>query len=890
MEKIPRCSLRALAGKLGRAFVVTLLPEVMFSALIHPQRSLSAKLFWRFFLISLPLLAAGGVIVSSFAQQQLRQEASENLAAVAGDKAGRIETYARGKLNEVEFIASQPYMPMLLATDTDTREKQKLFLFLQSVEGFSNIYLFSSSGHLVFAEDGSKVSTPELSRTVDQTRTLLSAEISNYIRDPATQIPAVYVSAPVFGPGGSISGIVAARLSNNEIYRVVDDYSNLGRTGETMIAQAGPDDIVVVAPLRQQPNAAFHLKFSTQNAPSAIAAAVAGMRIQSVTTDYLGKQVLSVSRYLPSLGWGLVVEMDTDEIFAPAANLRHGMWLGGIILVFFFFVGAQVTARSLNHPLHVLTDAARKIEQGDLSTRVDMNSRKDEFSYLAQTFNAMIRQIQDATQKLRETNESLEQKVAARTDDLKIKTAEAERANRAKSEFLANMSHEIRTPLNAILGYAQILFRDGALHPFQRDAIGTIIKSSDHMLMLINEILDLSKIDAGRMELFPVDFNLKKTIEEMEDLFQPECEEKGLGLRLQFAEEERSFPVHGDQGKVRQVLINLIGNAVKFTQRGSVKVLIRKGDSNLVTFTVTDTGPGIPATMRELIFEPFQQGPLAGAVGGTGLGLAIAKKQVEVMGGQLVLASPPEGGARFHFTIPLAPALRALADRTKEVERLAPGSQVCALVVDDIRENREILSQVLERVGCEVLVATNGAEAIEATATAGLDVIFMDIRLPGIGGLEAIQDIRQRLKEKAPKIIAISASAFEHEKALYLREGCDDFIAKPFRTEQIFASLSNLLDVSFTYRPQNKSLSELPLIDLAGIPLPEDLVNRMVVAGELHSATVLKRCLKEVEDLGPAEKRLAFHLRDFLSRCDMMAIQSIIAQIPVRMESSASVP
>ena len=859
----------------------------MLSDLVHPQRSLSAKLFWRFLLISLPLLAAGGVIVSSFAQTQLRREASEKLAAVAADKAGRIETYARGKLNEVEFIASQPYMPILLAEGADSKDKQALYVFLQSIEGFSNIYLFSSSGHLVFAQDGSKISTPELSRTVDQTRTLLSAEISNYTQDPATKIPAVYVSAPVFGPGGSISGIVAARLSNDEIYRVVDDYSNLGRTGETVIAQAEPDGIVVVAPLRHRPDAAFHLKFSTQDAPSAITAAVEGMRIQSVTTDYLGKEGLSVSRYLPSLGWGLVVKMDTDEIFAPAANLRHGMWIGGLVLVFFFFVGAQVTAQSLNHPLHVLTDAARKIEKGDLSTRVDMRARKDEFSYLAQTFNAMIRQIQDATQKLRETNESLEQKVADRTDDLNIKTAEAERANQAKSAFLANMSHEIRTPLNAILGYAQILFRDGALHPFQRDAIGTIIKSSDHMLMLINEILDLSKIDAGRMELFPVDFNLKKTIEEMEDMFQPECEEKGLGLRIQFVGEEHFFPVHGDQGKVRQVLINLIGNAVKFTQQGSVKMLVRKEEANLVTFEVTDTGPGIPAAMRELIFEPFQQGPQAGSVGGTGLGLAIAKKQVEVMGGHLHLESPPQGGARFSFTIPLPPALRALADHTREVECLAPGSRVRALVVDDIRENREILHQLLERVGCEVQVANNGPEAIAAAAANKFDVIFMDIRLPGISGLEAIKLVRQKLKEKAPKIIAISASAFEHEKALYLREGCDDFIAKPFRTEQVFASLSNLLSVNFTYRPQNKSDAELPLIDLAGIPLPEDLVNRMVVAGELHSATVLKRCLKEMEDLGPDEKRLAFHLRDFLSKCDMIAIQSIIAQIPIRDESSS---
>jgi signal transduction histidine kinase/ActR/RegA family two-component response regulator len=860
----------------------------MFSTLIHPQRSLSAKLFWRFFLLSLPLLAAGGMIVSSFAQQQLRKEASENLAAVAAAKAGKIETYARSKLNEIEFIASQPYMPTLLAPGQVSPEKQSLFVYLQSIGDFSNIYLFSPNGHLVFAQDNGNTSNPELSRTVNRTRTLLSAEISDYTPDPVTHTPAIYVSAPVFGPGRSLAGVVAARLSNDEIYSVVDDYSNLGRTGETVIAQAEPDGIVVVAPLRHQPHAAFHLKFSTQDAPSSIAAAVEGMRIQAVTTDYRGQKVLAVSRYLPSLGWGLVVKMDTDEIFAPAANLRHGMWIGGLVLVLLFFIGAQVTAQSLNHPLRILTDAARKIELGDLSTRVDMHSRKDEFKYLGQTFNAMIRQIQDATQKLRETNESLEQKVASRTEDLKIKTAEAERANRAKSEFLANMSHEIRTPLNAILGYAQILFRDGGLHPFQRDAIGTIIKSSDHMLMLINEILDLSKIDAGRMELFPGDFNLRKTIEEMEDLFQPECEEKGLGLRMQFDGDEHAFPVHGDEGKVRQVLINLIGNAVKFTQQGSVRVLIRKGAANLVTFEVIDTGPGIPAALHELVFEPFQQGPQPNTVGGTGLGLAIAKKQVEVMGGNLLLESPAAGGARFHFTIPLPPAKRTLADHSREVECLAPGHHVRALVVDDIRENREILSHLLEKAGCEVVVATTGADAVEIACVSPIDVIFMDIRLPGIGGLEAIRRIHLHLKESAPKAIAISASAFEHEKALYLREGCDDFIAKPFRTEQIFASLANLLNVSFTYRPQNKSGPDFPLIDLAGIPLPEDLVDRMVVAGELHSATVLKKCLRELEELGPAEKRLAIHLRDFLSRCDMMSIQSIIAQIPVKAESSPS--
>jgi CheY-like chemotaxis protein len=409
------------------------------------------------------------------------------------------------------------------------------------------------------------------------------------------------------------------------------------------------------------------------------------------------------------------------------------------------------------------------------------------------------------------------------------------------------------------------------------------------MLYLINEILDLSKIDAGRMEFLPVDFNLKKVAEEMEDLFLPQCEEKGLGLRMQVEGGEHSFGVHGDEGKVRQVLINLIGNAVKFTSRGSVRVSVRREKDHQVSFEVADTGPGIPPWQRERVFEPFYQGSPESVAGGTGLGLAIARKQVEVMGGELLLESPEEGGACFRFSLPLPPASRTFKDRSRQVERLAPGHHLRALVVDDIRENREVLSILLERIGCEVLLATDGPQAIEAVRTSRFDVVFMDMRLPGMNGLETIRNILSLLGEQAPKIIAVSASALEHEKALYLQQGCDDFIAKPIRDERIFASLSEILNVAFIYRPVDSAQADALFIDLAGIPLPESLVDRMVVAAELHSATVLKRCLKEVEELGPAEKRLAAHLRDFLSSCDMTAIQSIIAQLAVRPESSPSI-
>ncbi|MGB8166787.1 MAG: ATP-binding protein, partial [Chthoniobacteraceae bacterium] len=477
----------------------------------------------------------------------------------------------------------------------------------------------------------------------------------------------------------------------------------------------------------------------------------------------------------------------------------------------------------------------------------------------------------------------------AEIDIRKSAEAAAEAANRAKSEFLANMSHEIRTPMNAVLGYAQILLRDGALHPFHRDALTTILNSSEHLLRLINEILDLSKIDAGRMELESADFDLAALVQELTALFQHPCEEKQLGLRVEGLDGVRRQPVRGDSGKLRQVLINLLGNAVKFTERGRVVLRLNRAD-DAWTFQVSDTGIGIPPEAQQAVFKPFQQGVGARGRGGTGLGLTIARRQVELMGGELTVRSAPGEGSTFSFTIPLpAGATRALPDAPREIERLAAGSEVRALVVDDIRENREVLSTLLAAIGCEIVLAENGRQALEAVSASRPDIVFMDMRLPEIDGLEATRRIVRDYGASGVKVVATSASALEHERELYLRAGCDDFIAKPFRSERLYACLEDLLEVNFEYRAAVAS-EAAPVLDLGRIVLPEDLVTRLMMAAELHSATVLKTCLKEVEETGPPGQRLAAHLREFLASYDMAMIQKIIAQIPVLHEGAPRSP
>jgi signal transduction histidine kinase/CheY-like chemotaxis protein len=466
----------------------------------------------------------------------------------------------------------------------------------------------------------------------------------------------------------------------------------------------------------------------------------------------------------------------------------------------------------------------------------------------------------------------------------------AEAASRAKSEFLANMSHEIRTPMNAILGYSQILLRDSALHPFQRDALTTISSSSDHLLHLINEILDLSKIDAGRMELDVGDFDLVALMRELAALFQHPCEEKKLGLRVRGLADRRVIPVRGDEGKLRQILINLLGNAVKFTQRGRVSLGVASHENNTWRFEVSDTGIGIPEEAQLAIFDPFQQGPGARGQGGTGLGLTIARRQVELMGGKLEVRSTSGSGSTFFFAVELLSATGsgAVMGGTREVECLADGFELRALIVDDIRENREVLSAMLAAIGCEIVLAENGRQALEAVSVSHPDIVFMDMRLPELDGLEATRRIVSDYGAGGLKVVAMSASALQHEREMYLKAGCDDFIAKPFRTTRLYDCLHHLLGVEFDYREPEADATMPALQDFAHLVLPEGLVTRLMMAAELHSATILKNCLCEVEETGPAGQRLAGHLREFLASYDMEMIQKIIAQIAVAPDGTTS--
>ncbi|MEM9271960.1 MAG: ammonium transporter [Cyanobacteria bacterium P01_F01_bin.143] len=448
----------------------------------------------------------------------------------------------------------------------------------------------------------------------------------------------------------------------------------------------------------------------------------------------------------------------------------------------------------------------RQATEQDLSLRVPVEPFT-EIGQVANRYNQVIDSLESSSLKLKNFNAELEKEVQQRTAELSIAKTQAEKANQAKSRFLANMSHELRTPLNAVLGFTQLMSRDSNLTTKQKENLNIINSSGKHLLSLINEILDLSKIESGQMTFNANIFDLPSLLNTLEQTFRLKAEDKGIELIVKYASDLPQF-VETDEQKLRQVLMNLLSNAIKFTKKGQVILrmsAISKG-AKLTTINceVEDTGYGIAPEELKNIFEPFVQTSSGRETQkGTGLGLAISRKFVQLMGGEITITSMLDQGtiARFNIVVTSTNPEQIYAENVyQKVIGLKPGQpNYRILVVDDRWENRQLLVQLLESVGFKVSEAANGQEAVQIWSSWQPHLIWMDMQMPLLNGYQAAGQIRSQINGQDTVIIALTASAFEEQRAAILKAGCNDYVRKPFLEKIIWEKMAEYLGIEYIY-------------------------------------------------------------------------------------------
>jgi PAS domain S-box-containing protein len=482
-------------------------------------------------------------------------------------------------------------------------------------------------------------------------------------------------------------------------------------------------------------------------------------------------------------------------------------------------------------------------------------------------------------------HQHLEDTVQERTAELRLARDAAEAANKAKSVFLANMSHELRTPLNAVLGFSQLMRQDPGLSTGQCESLDIINNSGKHLLRLINDVLEIAKIEAGKLQLEISTFDLHELVREVSDMMRLRAEQRGLRLELA---QSSDFPryIKGDEARMRQILVNLVSNAVKFTVEGGVtfRLAVKDNAQHHLLIEVEDSGPGISKDDQQRLFRPFEQLPSGEIQDGTGLGLAIVHQFVQLMGGGISVESTLGKGSLFRVELPLEEAAEEevvrLGDlRRGEVTGLAPGQPVYRiLIAEDQRDNQLLLTKLMTELGLESRVAKNGEECIRIFEEWRPNLIWMDRRMPVMDGEEATRRIRKLPGGDQVKIVAVTASAFREEHKRMIAAGMDDVVRKPYRFHEIYDSLAQQLGLKFTYRERVQAEETLSTI------LTPDMLSGLEdeLQTELHEALDAldgKRIATVIRRIGKQDAELARLLTSFADNYNYPEILAALKQV-----------